>query len=261
MNNQSLFNIINPAAHIVYSEKGKQIRTEILQAKQEKNMTTDEFIFHITHHANNLKKDNGRINSSIGDNEMALSVSPYSKTFDYNIEEKIMPLVNGLKAKRYLTYSSCESHGLSFRRFVGVAFADEESRGYVFNFINSLGLPGVKMYLKDSVSNIVIDVKASGTKPHPKIIGVDKRVDRSNEERQGETKAFNIQFHRTYNSYCFLEIVISQAVFSFEDFPRKIFKNFPYSIYLAYLRIFKMEQITKKITEEINSKNFKKYKY
>ena len=73
------------------------------------------------------------------------------------------------------------------------------------------------------------------------------------EEKQKEINTFNIQFHRKYDFYCFLEIEISQKV----DFEKNFFK----ALYLLYLRVFKMEKITRKLVSAINSLEFKKYKY
>lgn len=257
MSSQNLFNIINPSAHVVYIEREQQDVSKILFAEQKQQMTDDEFIKYITHNVNNTKWEDGRINSNIGDKNFALSISPYSKTFEDNIEEKIKPLVSALKKKRYLTYSSCEGHGIHFRRYVGLAFADTESREYFFNEINSLKLSGVKMNLKNTVSNIVLDIESSKNKKSAKIDGIDEKTEKTENEILKEVYTFNIQFHKTYKEYYFLELEISQKVPSSKEF----FEKFFFSLYTMYLKFFKMEKFTKIITDKINSADFKKYKY
>ena len=68
---------------------------------------------------------------------------PYAESFFDNIEPKIAPLVSALHKKRYLTYSSCEGHDYTYRRYVGLAFSDEESRDYVVDQVKALKLWGL----------------------------------------------------------------------------------------------------------------------
>jgi len=257
MSNQNLLNIINPPAHVIYSEQEQKDVSQILFAEQKKTMTDLEFMRYITHDVNNKKLENGRINFNIGDKTFALSISPHSNTFEDNIEEKIKPLVMALKQKRYLTYSSCEGHGIHFRRYIGLAFADEESREYFYNYINSLKLPGVLMNLKNTVSNIVLDVEASKNRKNVKIDGKDERAEKSDEEILKEVQTFNIQFHKTYQQYFFLELEISQKV----PIGKEFFQKFFFSIKTIVFKFLYMEKNTKIITDSINSNNFKKYKY
>jgi hypothetical protein len=48
-------------------------------------------------------------------------------------------------------------HGLSFRRYVGLAFCDENSRRHIKEEILKLKLPGVYCVEKEAVSNNVIE--------------------------------------------------------------------------------------------------------
>ena len=70
---------------------------------------------------------------------------PYAESFFDNIEPKIAPLVSALHKKRYLTYSSCEGHDYTYRRYVGLAFSDEESRDYVVDQVRGTQALGVEL--------------------------------------------------------------------------------------------------------------------
>lgn len=218
----------------------------------------DDLIYHITHKVNNVKHHNGRIYLKIeNDGKLfANSVSPYSEKFNDNIEDKIKPLVMALHNKRYLTYSSCEGHGLTFRRYVGLAFADPESRSYVESKIKELKLPGVLVKKFDHVANQKIE---QNTKGHP--IFVNKFTEDQEIElqklRQQETHTFNIQFHRKYEKYCFLEIVILKEVRFNTLNPIKLANM----LWITFLKKFYWDKITSKIVNKINSKDFKKYQY
>lgn len=235
--------------------------TENAQLKQSYNQfeTTDELIYHVTHNTNNVVHKDGRIYLKITANGelFAQSVSPYSKTFFENIEPKIKDLVKALVDKRYLTYSSCEGHDLSFRRYIGLAFADEQSREHLIQQIQTLNLPGIEFLRKESVANCPIEVNEKGHYTYKeKIIPLHQ----INEQ---EIHAFNIQFHRQYERYYFLELVILNAVPLFEgkmisfSFIKWLFKN----IRLIFAKTFLVEKYTKKITNLIKSDKVKKYRY
>lgn len=234
---------------------------ENVQLKQAYNQfeTTDELIYHVTHNTNNVVHKDGRIYLKItASGELfAQSVSPYSKTFFDNIEPKIKDLVKSFVDKRYLTYSSCEGHDLSFRRYVGLAFVDESSREHLIEQIQTLNLPGIEFYRKDSVANCPIEVNNKGHYTYKeKIIPL-------NEVNEQEIHAFNIQFHRNYERYYFLELVIFNAVPVFEgkilsfNFIKWIYNNFKLIIAKKLL----VDKYTEKITNLINSDKVKKYRY
>ena len=153
-----------------------------------------DFVYYLTHKTNNVHHKDGRIYLKINSNGelFAQSVSTYSETFFQNIEPKIKNLIQALIDKRYLTYSSCEGHGMSFRRYVGLAFSDEESREHLINEIKKLKLPGVNFIKKNSVSNNKLEFGDNGSFFYKEKINV---IDKEDET---ETFCFNIQFHRSY---------------------------------------------------------------
>lgn len=242
----------------LFAEKAAIHENIELKKVQTQFETTEDLIYHVTHHTNNVIHKDGRIYLKITANGelFAQSISPFSKTFFDNIEPKIKDLVKALIDKRYLTYSSCEGHNLSFRRYIGLAFANEESRQHIIDQIKSLKLPGVECHIKDSVANCPIEFNEKGNYIYKsKII--------PNETNQQEIDAFNIQFHRNYERYYFLELVILKAVPIFNGsllsfkFVNWIFKN---SLLIIAKKLL-VETYTKKISNLIKSEKIKKYKY
>ena len=248
-------NSLLPAGIYVQSQ---QVAQDIkLQEQPVMNFASDkEFIYHLTHKVNNIVHKDGRIYFKITPKGelFANSVSPYAEKYQDNLEEKIKPLVLGFHNKRYLTYSSCEGHGMSFRRYVGLAFADTESREYVAQQILSLKMPGVSVNYLDNVVNQEVSMEMRKDpvylqKYSPESISVLK---------EKETITFNIQFHRNYDEYFFLEIVILEAI-PFE-WKKILQKPFYYS-YLYYLKKYKWDSITNRLVSYIESDSFKKYLY
>jgi hypothetical protein len=245
---------IAPSAIISYA-KVKDFSSFELIAQKQQQMSKEEFIYYLTHEVNNFVQKDGRINIKIDKNGLlfANSVSPYAKKFIQNIEDGVKDLVLALHNKRYLTYSSCEGHGYSFRRYVGLALADEESRDYIANEIKALEIYGVKIKFMDTVANQDLELSIG------KSINFKNKIDPTKENekfKERETESFNIQFHRNYNDYCFMEIIILEEVEI-----KKFFKNPFYNLWLCVMKKFFVNKITKKITNLINSNNFKKYKY
>lgn len=239
----------------------KQAVQENVKLKQTQNnfKTTDELIYHVTHNTNNITHKDGRIYLKItAKGELfAQSISPFSKTFFDNIEPKIKELIKSLVDKRYLTYSSCEGHDLSFRRYVGIAFVDEETRNHLIEEIEKLKLPGVECHKKESVANCPIEFNIKGNYIYK------NKIIPQNQINEKEIHAFNIQFHRQYERYCFLELVIFKAVPTFEgkllsiQFLKWLYANIPLMIAKKCL----VERYTRKITTLIKSDKIKKYKY
>lgn len=219
---------------------------------------TEDLIYYLTHKTNNKIHNNGRIYLKInakGD-LFAQSISPYSDTFLENIEPKIKNLVSGFIKKRYLTYSSCEGHGYSFRRYIGLAFSDTESREVLISEIKKLRLCGVEFVEKNSVSNNPLQFNKE------QIYTYNKKIIPEDKYSEKETQAFNIQFHRHYERYYFLELIISKSIEKFNDnyislsFIKWLWRNLP----TILIKKFLLETNTKKIENLINSDTIKKYK-
>ncbi len=245
-------NILFPNPLISQVEKS-QHQNNVTLRKITKEETVEEYLFYLTHKVNNIKHDDGRIYLDKTENALyANSVSPFSETFEQNIEPKIKPLVDVLIKKRYLTYSSCEGHDLSFRRFVGLAFADEDSRQYVIDYIAKLNIKGITLNSIDSVSN-----QKSNQKRRGQSIRYEEKYNPLLVENEYETLSFNIQFHRNYSSYFFLEIIILDSV----DIGLSLFKNPIKNSWLFFMKIFFWDKLTKRLCDELVKDSFKKYKF
>lgn len=247
-----------PSSYVQYVQTQKILNEHILvQTQKKKILTEKEFIYHLTHFVNNKTHADGRIYMEISKDGLlyANSVSPYSTTFLDNIEPKIKELIKTFHKKRYLTYSSCQGHGYSFRRYVGLAFADNESRQYVYDYILKLKIPGIKLKKLNSVINQNIDIN---TNNKPKYNSKFNPISQSNINfKQKETETFNIQFHRNYDEYYFLEIVILEEIPIGRKFWLSPFKN----IFLYIMKKYFWDKITLKLTKELKDKKFKSYQY
>lgn len=252
MQRESSITPLAPSSYVTHSSIKSLILDTVLAEQKITFQTPEEFIYYMTHKVNNKIHTNGRIYMSIDNsgNLFANSVSPYSDKFFDNIEPKIKPLVQAFHHKRYLTYSSCEGHGNSFRRYVGLAFVDEESREYVYNYISKLKIKGVTLKKQNTVINQ--HIQATNTTKTP--IYVDKFE--ANNNYEDEAKTFNIQFHRNYERYYFLEIIILEAI-PVGQFWKNPIKN----SWLLYMKKYFWDKQTKKVTQAIESSSFKKYYY
>lgn len=238
---------------IVVRAEAKQMQAELFMAKQQAQ-TVEEYIYHLTHKVNNSKHEDGRIYMFLteGGELFANSVSPFSEKFWENVEPKIKPIVEVLVNKRYLPYSSCEGHGFTFRRYVGLAFADKASRQYVADYIMNFKIPGVKVNLLNSVANQKIDQSYKS-----KVKYTEKYDATKVDQKEQETLTFNIQFHRSYEEYFFLEIVILDPV----EFGWSVFKNPIRNLWLWYMKKYRWDLITEKLLIKLKDDGFKKYRY
>lgn len=248
--------VLAPSAIIAPSAQVKQAVNPVLQEEILNIDNTKDYIYYLTHKVNNVKQKDGRIYMRMENGEIrANSVSPYSEKFIDNIEEKIQPLVKALRDKRYLTYSSCMGHGFSFRRYVGLAFSDEESRSYVAEKIKAFNILGVKTVCFDTVSNSKVTINERTKKPTFGKYTDEERLKLINYENEAQT--FNIQFHRSYERYYFLEIIILDVIkIEYEGIFKEIKK-----LGWKLVKIFLWDKLTEKVVEKINSTDFKKYPY
>ena len=110
----NLTSIVDIPSISVQAEVSQQSYKNIILQEEILNLNTmEDYSYYISHKVNNIIHKNGRIYLDIKDGKLtANSVSPYSEKFWLNIENGIKPLVEAFYKKRYLTYSSCESHGM-----------------------------------------------------------------------------------------------------------------------------------------------------
>lgn len=254
MSQNSLF----PAAIISQSES-QQLDVSSFQFNIDKQSfaTTQEYVHYLTHEVMNKTHKDGRIYFSMKDGILcANSVSPYARQFWSNIEMGILPVVKALHNKRYLTYSSCEGHGMDFRRYVGLAFCDEESREKVAKYVMDLGIKGVKVKKFNSVANnSVVEHDATGKPTPTKSLMIEK--ERTPEDLQNEVMSFNVQFHRNYDSYYFLEIIIFDEIsYNYEGFFKEIKK-----VLSRYMKKKYQDKSTLLLAFSLQDDDFKKYSF
>jgi hypothetical protein len=214
--------------------------------------TLNEILHKLYFETVNKRQPDGRINGGLdrNGNPVYYFVSPYADRFWENVEPGVEPLVRALKAKRYLTYSSCEGHCLTSRRYVGIAFADHESRERFCAPIEAATIPGVVINRLDTAANQIAEVTESGT-----VKLVKERPDPAK-----EAVGFNYAFGRDYEHYCFIELIICDKLPKAE--PLWLLIRYPLSHGPALLRkFFRWNAITKRVVDLIQSDAVPKYRY
>lgn len=211
----------------------------------------EDFLRHLTHEVSNVRQVDGRINLGVDARGRVVSnsVSPYAHHFMDNVEDGVRDLVLALRTKRYLTYSSCEGHCRLSRRFVGIAFWSPEARDDFAKRIEGLGLRGVSCRPLDRVANVrnvdAGDGRISSRRfDHVELYDLDD-----------ETDGFNASFHRAYERYWFVELVIygeAPGGRGFADRWRRI--------ELAFLKRFCWAKTTRRVTAAIADDGFPVYK-
>ena len=225
--------------------------------KVEKGPETLNEILHKLHFdTNNIRHEDGRINGGKDHdgNDIAYFVSPYAKNFWANVEPKIEPLVRALKAKRYLTYSSCQGHCKSSRRYVGIAFADTKSREDFCRAIEAARIPGVYLNRIETIVNQAIYRDSDG------VVRVERSLNREQPDKENEAIGFNFAFGRDYDNYCFVELIICKQFPTGR--PHVFALRHPIKYGLDYWRkVFFWDRLTKRVVDLVRSDTVPKYKY
>ncbi len=248
--------IINDAPTAIYASAQTQAPAIKLVATRQASSFASrrDYLKYLTHEVNNAVQADGRINMGYDDKGrvMANSVSPYSQKFWDNVEPKIHDLVKALRLKRYLTYSSCEGHCLQSRRFVGLAFWSDKAREEFAKRIEKLGLLGVKCRRLNHVANMVTKEKPDGSIDFARA----NKVTANDYDSKDEVDGFNISFHRKYERYYFLELIIFDEAPDIKG-PISLIK----ATYLKTLKKYLWEKSTAKITAAISSHQFPTYSH
>lgn len=246
-------NIAPPVA--LYAEA--PVRAEVIQqltaTKQASSFATRaEFLHYISHEVSNTLHPDGRINlgTDAQGRVLANSVSPYAPIFAANIEPGIAPIVEALRKKRYLTYSSCAGHCLFSRRYVGIAFCSEETREAFARRIEAIPLlPGVTCRRLDRICNMrhrdLGDKKLAAIRSDTGAFY----------DRTDEVDGFNASFHRNYDAYYFLELIIldvTPAATGLRTFCQRHWRMF--------LKKHYWEKISARVAAEIQRDDFPIYK-
>lgn len=140
----------------------------------------------------------GRVYASApGEDYYAVTVSPVNPRFSDQIEPQVLPIVQALLAKNYLTVSSCQGHCDRSELFVRVVFGSAES-AEAFR-LHWQGLDGVYTQSLDTSANVE-QYQVRGRvlyQPIPQGNYVSS---------QGETADINRLFGRRYNRVCYVDV-------------------------------------------------------
>lgn len=214
--------------------------------------TLNEILHKLYFETVNKRQPDGRINGGLdkNGNPVYYFVSPYADRFWENVEPGVEPLVRALKSKRYLTYSSCEGHCLVSRRYVGIAFADHESRERFCKPIEAARIPGVVLNRIETAANQVAEVTPSGT----------VRLVKEAPDPAKEATGFNYAFGREYEHYCFVELIICDRLpgkYPFLAVMLNPLKHVP----TLWRKAFRWNSLTGQVASLIRSDDVPKYRY
>jgi hypothetical protein len=180
------------------------IQSEI-KAEQKEQIPIDEHYKKVYDTAWNKLQPDGRINI---DGESSASISPYSKHFRSQVEDRIWPLVELLYLKGYLPVSSCGGHRGTLLREFERGFFEYSACPYVMIVVNrdceqdvlqSLGKP---LYTDISVTHSMGGMDASKA-------GEGKIVKSKRKDIKNEYESLNWMMQRNYDKWSYITIRIN----------------------------------------------------
>lgn len=193
----------SPIVQIREVESVRRYKNEFFIEKRQP-LSDREKLLALVNTSHNKKQADGRIYSLSSTGEYSShSVSPYADSFLDNIEEGIKPLVLALKDKGYLSISSCESHGLSFRRYVTLVFPSEQTAE---DFLSHFPFPiATNLVHCTEFLNNKIDVDDYGN------LSNSRKIEANNNIRHS-IEYVNTMFKRPYADAWFLELTITPVI-------------------------------------------------
>lgn len=238
---KNIFSQLIPTEAKIQELEEKRL-TQTIYKKREA-LKPDELMTKLVNTTHNKKWPNGRIYAkSEKDGYSSHSVSPYADTFLDNIEENIKPLILALKKKGYLSISSCEGHGIYFRRYITLVFPSRET-ALEFQAHIPFRLKYILKHCTESL-NTKLDVDEYGNILGNKV--VDSFVD-----REGSIRYINFLIKRSYVDAWLLELIISDRLKD-EDGYWKYIKNWRQVLFKKFF----MNWYTRKLTKFIQSDKF-----
>jgi len=180
------------------------IQSEI-KAEQKEQIPIDEHYKKVYDTAWNKLQPDGRINI---DGESSASISPYSKHFRSQVEDRIWPLVELLYLKGYLPVSSCGGHRGTLLREFERGFFEYNACPYVMIVVNrdceqdvlqSLGKP---LYTDILVTHSMGGMDASKA-------GEGKIVKSKRKDIKNEYESLNWMMQRNYDKWSYITIRIN----------------------------------------------------
>lgn len=227
-------NQLKPNVSIVAEASASQLNLSELKPLDEEEKRSK-----IVNTVYNKKWPDGRIYGLSQDGSYTShSVSPYSKFFLDNIEERIKPLIIALKEKGYLSLSSCEGHSIYFKRYVTLIFPSKET---AVEFQSLFPFTKLKFELRHctEVLNTSIESDAFGNILNSKkvFIGV---------QHEGAVRYINSIANRRYRDAWLLEMIISDKI-HYSDGWGKYLKNWKEIVFRAFF----IDAYTRRLTNHI----------
>ena len=175
----------------------------------EEKLTEEEFYNKLFFQSHNWKHTNGRIHATkLNKKYVAVTISPYYKNFQSQIEEGVWPVVSTLVNKGYLPISSCEGHGGPLPYYVTLAFGDEEILNNFIIHLKSKIIIGLDWVVTDTIANVVANYKLDK-------FNFQKLILEGNDDTSyhiREIKNFNKLFLRNYLNYKFIRITLFDQI-------------------------------------------------
>ena len=182
-------------------------RAEIVApTTQKERISTEEHFRKVYDTPWNKLQPDGRINI---DGQSSASVSPYSKHFRSQVEDKIWPLVEVLHLKGYLTVSSCEGHRGSLFKELG-SLTEYHSGPYVTIAVNRVCEEDIVKALKDlSIKHVDISVTYSQANMDASQASAGRVKRSKKKDLENEYWSLNWMLQRNYEEWSYIIIRIN----------------------------------------------------
>jgi hypothetical protein len=205
----------------------------IQEIKQEREAVTHYLSNHPFFQPLNRLHPHGRMYKGLDKNGSVIgaAISPYYHEFQNQVDPEIAAIIMALRAKGYLTVSSCAGHPM--RSHITMCFPSIEARAVVRGLLEGANIKTA--YLTESDHYCNVDWEEGKDGEH--VFTANNDVDRSLPMyRRAEAKSLNQMFFRAYDEYQFLTLHM------FTDWSR----------YLNPIKYYKAKQALPRKTEIFN---------
>lgn len=180
------------------------IQTEI-KAEQKEQIPIDEHYKKVYDTAWNKLQPDGRINI---DGESSASISPYSKHFRSQIEDRVWPLVELFYLKGYLPVSSCGGHRGTLLQEFERGFFEYSSCPYVMIAVNRDCEKSVLQSLEKTLYTDISVAHSMGNMDASKA-SEGKIVKSKRKNIKNEYESLNWMMQRNYDKWSYITIRIN----------------------------------------------------
>lgn len=165
----------------------------------------------------NFLHTNGKIYASKpGEPYVAVTVSPYHKNFQSQIEESVWPVINALVNKGYLPVSSCGGHTDPWWEYYFMVAVGKENQVEEL-LIELENVPNTHVDVYQSVANVHQYYEHGKFKYRP--------LEELEGTMKGEYQDLNILFNRNYSNYFFIKVRFKHETFKLRFNPFNIFAS------------------------------------